>query len=83
MHDREDLHLQLPSIKSVGYRQVWQYLDGDLDYDAMVEKSNIVTRQLAKRQTTWLRSWPNLQQLGEPSAKSIDKVLNYLESVSI
>lgn len=83
LHDREDLNLQLPSMKSVGYRQVWQYLDGDLDYDAMVEKSIIATRQLAKRQTTWLRSWPNLQQLGEPSAKSIDNVLNYLGSVSI
>lgn len=83
LYDREDLHLQLPSIKSVGYRQVWQYLEGDLDYDAMVERSIIATRQLAKRQTTWLRSWPNLQQLDEPSAKSIDNVLKYLESVSI
>ena len=83
LYDREDLHLKLPSIKSVGYRQVWQYLEGDLDYDAMVERSIIATRQLAKRQTTWLRSWPNLQQLDEPSAKSIDNVLKYLESVSM
>jgi tRNA dimethylallyltransferase len=83
LYDREDLHLQLPSIKSVGYRQVWQYLEGDLDYDAMVERSIIATRQLAKRQTTWLRNWPNLQPLDEPSAKSIDNVLKYLESVSI
>jgi tRNA dimethylallyltransferase len=83
LHDREELNLQLPSIKSVGYRQIWQYLDGELDYDAMIEKSIIATRQLAKRQTTWLRSWPNLQQLGAPTAKSIDNVLNYLESVSI
>ena len=83
LHDREDLHLHLNSIKSVGYRQIWQYLEGDLDYDGMVERSIIATRQLAKRQITWLRSWPNLLQLGEPPAKSIDNVLKYLESVSI
>lgn len=83
LHDREDLHLNHNSIKSVGYRQIWQYLEGDLDYDGMVERSIIATRQLAKRQITWLRSWPNLLQLGEPPAKSIDNVLKYLESVSI
>ncbi len=83
LHDREDLHIHLNSIKSVGYRQIWQYLEGDLDYDGMVERSIIATRQLAKRQITWLRSWPNLLQLGEPPAKSIDNVLKYLESVSI
>ncbi|MDA1370988.1 MAG: tRNA (adenosine(37)-N6)-dimethylallyltransferase MiaA [Proteobacteria bacterium] len=83
LYNRDDLHPQLPSIKSVGYRQVWQHLAGDLDYDAMVEKSIIATRQLAKRQLTWLRSWQNLQGLDGPSANAIDSVLKYVDSTSI
>ena len=83
LYQRADLHPLLPSIKSVGYRQVWEYLDGGLDYDAMVEKSIIATRQLAKRQLTWLRSWDNLRGLSDSSAKSIEIVLNYVDSVSI
>ena len=78
LHRRGDLHPMLPSIKSVGYRQVWQHLEGQLSYDDMVEKSIIATRQLAKRQLTWLRGWENLLSLNDPSANSIDKVLNYL-----
>lgn len=50
------LHEDLPSIRSVGYRQAWQYLDGQMDYDTMVEKAIIATRQLCKRQSTWLRA---------------------------
>ncbi|MEQ8954330.1 MAG: tRNA (adenosine(37)-N6)-dimethylallyltransferase MiaA [Gammaproteobacteria bacterium] len=79
LHRRDDLNPLLPSIKSVGYRQVWQYLEGQLSYDGMVEKSIIATRQLAKRQLTWLRSWEKLHNLNDPSANSIDKVLNYLD----
>ena len=58
---RGDLHENLPAIKAVGYRQVWAYLDGQWDYPTMVEKGIIATRQLAKRQLTWLRKWPGLQ----------------------
>ncbi len=87
LYQRDDLHPLLPSIKSVGYRQVWQYLAGDLSYDGMVEKSIIATRQLAKRQLTWLRSWENLENLGDPSALSVatitDSVLKYTDSISI
>ncbi|NKB35064.1 MAG: tRNA (adenosine(37)-N6)-dimethylallyltransferase MiaA [Pseudomonadales bacterium] len=83
LYQREDLHEMLPSIKSVGYRQVWQHLAGELSYDAMVEKSIIATRQLAKRQLTWLRSWENLRSLRDPSGKSIDTVLKYVESTAI
>lgn len=60
---RGDLHPDLPSIRSVGYRQVWEYLDGLSDYDTMVERGIAATRQLAKRQLTWLRGWDNLQEL--------------------
>lgn len=80
---RGDLNHQLPSIKSVGYRQVWQHLDGEIDYDGMVEKSIIATRQLAKRQLTWLRSWPSLQSLSNSSTQSVQHVLKYMETISI
>lgn len=83
LFDRGDLTESLPSIKSVGYRQIWQYLAGDLDYDGMVERSIIATRQLAKRQLTWLRSWPDLQPLGESPTDSIERILNYVDSNSI
>ena len=60
---RGDLHLDMPSMRCVGYRQCWQYLDNEFDHATMVEKSTAATRQLAKRQLTWLRSWPDLQWL--------------------
>ncbi|MFA0810294.1 tRNA (adenosine(37)-N6)-dimethylallyltransferase MiaA [Microbulbifer epialgicus] len=60
---RGDLHEDLPAIRSVGYRQVWHYLDGRCDYDEMVAAGVAATRQLAKRQLTWLRRWPDLQTL--------------------
>ncbi|MTW10380.1 tRNA (adenosine(37)-N6)-dimethylallyltransferase MiaA [Pseudoduganella eburnea] len=55
---RGDLHLGLPSIRCVGYRQAWEYLDGTIDYTAMRETGIIATRQLCKRQLTWLRAMP-------------------------
>ena len=60
---RGDLHLDMPSMRCVGYRQCWQYLDNEYDHATMVEKATAATRQLAKRQLTWLRSWPDLQWL--------------------
>jgi tRNA dimethylallyltransferase len=83
LYQRGDLHVEMPSIKSVGYRQVWQYLAGELDYDGMVERGIVATRQLAKRQLTWLRSWDNLHSLADTSAKSVDSVLNFAESIAI
>jgi len=60
LHQRADLNADLPAIRSVGYRQMWQHLDGELSLEQAVERGVIATRQLAKRQFTWLRSWPNL-----------------------
>ncbi|WP_210147110.1 tRNA (adenosine(37)-N6)-dimethylallyltransferase MiaA [Shewanella maritima] len=60
---RGDLHIDMPSMRCVGYRQCWQYLDGEFDYKTMVEKGTAATRQLAKRQLTWLRGWPDLHWL--------------------
>ena len=55
LYERGDLNELMPSMRAVGYRQVWAYLQGVDDYDAMTEKAIIATRQLAKRQFTWLR----------------------------
>ena len=57
LRQRSDLHVGLPSIRAVGYRQVWDHLDGKLDAVQMQERGIIATRQLAKRQFTWLRGW--------------------------
>jgi tRNA dimethylallyltransferase len=53
----------LPSMRAVGYRQAWAYLDGDIDLTALREQGIAATRQLAKRQLTWLRSWPDAVEL--------------------
>jgi tRNA dimethylallyltransferase len=55
LRSRPELNLSLPSMRCVGYRQIWQYLDGDLSRRQMTEKALAATRQLAKRQITWLR----------------------------
>ena len=52
---RGDLHTDMPSIRCVGYRQMWSYLNGEIPYDEMVYRGVCATRQLAKRQVTWLR----------------------------
>jgi len=63
LFQRQDLHENLPAIRCVGYRQMWQYLAGQLTHEEMVNQGIAATRQLAKRQLTWLRSWPDLQWL--------------------
>lgn len=55
LFERGDLNEKLPAIRAVGYRQVWSYLQGEYDQELMIEKGIIATRQLAKRQFTWLR----------------------------
>ena len=55
---QSELNLSLPSMRCVGYRQVWQYLDGSLSRDEMIFRAVVATRQLAKRQMTWLRKQP-------------------------
>jgi tRNA dimethylallyltransferase len=57
------LTVDLPSMRAVGYRQAWSYLDGEIDLAALRERGIAATRQLAKRQLTWLRSWPDVNEL--------------------
>lgn len=75
LKQRDDLHLGLPAMKSVGYRQVWEYLDGEIDRAALVERGIIATRQLAKRQLTWLRRWKELHWVDSQQAHALDNVL--------
>lgn len=73
---RGDLHLDLPSMRCVGYRQCWQYLMGEYTEAEMQLKGIAATRQLAKRQLTWLRSWSHLTWLQSEKIKNIDILLN-------
>ena len=80
---RGDLHAGLPSIRAVGYRQVWDYLDGRLSHEDMAERGIIATRQLAKRQFTWLRGWDKLHWLDSQADDNLALALKYLQTVSI
>ncbi|MCU0811362.1 MAG: tRNA (adenosine(37)-N6)-dimethylallyltransferase MiaA [Thiobacillaceae bacterium] len=57
------LNAELPSMRAVGYRQAWAYLEGEIDLQQLREQGIAATRQLAKRQLTWLRSWPGAVEL--------------------
>ncbi|MBQ0799318.1 MAG: tRNA (adenosine(37)-N6)-dimethylallyltransferase MiaA [Porticoccaceae bacterium] len=81
LHQRGDLHPDMPSIRAVGYRQVWGFLDGDYGYEDTLERGIAATRQLAKRQFTWLRGWPDLQALAVGEGEGMvawDDALNTL-----
>jgi tRNA dimethylallyltransferase len=78
---RGDLHLDLPSMRCVGYRQMWQHLAGEYDDATMQFKGVVATRQLAKRQLTWLRSWPKLQVFDSVDAKLTFNVLQLLDRI--
>ncbi len=79
-HDK--VYRELPAIKSCGYNQVWQYLSGEITKEVMIEKSIITTRQLAKRQLTWLRSyrntWDNITWLDGPERNLLAKIIKVL-----
>ncbi len=80
LRSRGDLHQDLPSIRCVGYRQMWQYLDGDFDHDEMIFRGICATRQLAKRQLTWLRNWPDLHWLSTDDETNLAQVLTLLKT---
>lgn len=78
LHQRGDLTPELPSIRCVGYRQVWDYLEGRISYEDMVAKGVAATRQLAKRQITWLRSWPKVHWLETEDTGKYAKVVGWI-----
>jgi len=87
LYKRGDLHPRLPSIRAVGYRQVWSYLEGECDLEEARFRALVATRNLAKRQLTWLRSWEsaailytdNQQGRKLAEAKLVTKALNLLD----
>ena len=79
LRTRGDLHPELPSMRCVGYRQMWAYLEGNLTWEQMVERAVIATRQLAKRQLTWLRKYPNQGRFDCMRLKT-DAIRHYLDA---
>ncbi len=92
LHARDDLHMDLPAVRAVGYRQLWRYLDGDYGLERARELCVTATRQLAKRQLTWLRGWPGLVWLltdrsgahlvDAPTLSPSAAALKYLDTVT-
>lgn len=91
LYERNDLHVDLPSIRAVGYRQVWDYLAGEISHEEMKLRGIAATRQLAKRQFTWLRSWQGLEWIYTQdedlnllsSEEIVNKALNFLAKRTI
>ncbi|NTS77472.1 tRNA (adenosine(37)-N6)-dimethylallyltransferase MiaA [Catenovulum sp. SM1970] len=76
LYNRGDLNPDMPSIRCVGYRQMWDYIDGQIDFDEMRFKGVAATRQLAKRQLTWLRGWQNVKWLESENNQNLASVLH-------
>ena len=78
---RGDLHTDMPSVRCVGYRQMWSYISGEIDYDEMVYRGVCATRQLAKRQMTWLRGWEGVEWLdSEKPDEALTRVIQVVSA---
>lgn len=81
LYQRPDLHPGLPSIRCVGYRQLWSYLDGEVSLDLAIEQAIAATRQLAKRQLTWLRSEPERQQFNCQNPQAAEQIVQAVRQI--
>lgn len=81
LYERGDLHTDLPSIRCVGYRQLWRHLAGEVDLDTAIEQGIAATRQLAKRQLTWLRSQPDRIQINCFATNVPQQVLHHVKTL--
>ncbi|MFA6922332.1 MAG: tRNA (adenosine(37)-N6)-dimethylallyltransferase MiaA [Gallionella sp.] len=79
LRNRYDLHPELPSMRCVGYRQAWQYMEGEIDMAQLIETGIVATRQLAKRQLTWLRSMPENVEINCLSDNLTEQVRSALQ----
>ncbi len=77
LYRRGDLVATMPSLRAVGYRQVWSYLSGEIGLSEMTEKAIVATRQLAKRQYTWLRKETDAVHLLTGDSALLAKALRY------
>ncbi len=78
LYEKDNLNASLPAMRMVGYRQVWRYLAGQLDYKTMTERAIVATRQLAKRQLTWFRRERGAEWFASQDAAIPANLLNYL-----
>ena len=74
LFERGDLNSELPSMKAVGYRQIWSFLVNELSYEEMVERAIVATRRLAKHQYTWLNAWQGLHVIVRPESTEVLKI---------
>lgn len=79
---RGDLHRGLPAIRCVGYRQMWEHLRGETDAATMRERGLAATRQLAKRQLTWLRGWEGVHWIDSDASDAHEQVLKIVRGSS-
>ena len=71
--------MTMPSIRTVGYRQIWEYLTKEVNYSQMIERAVAATRQLAKRQITWLRTYPDLHAFDSANSLIEKQCTEYLQ----
>lgn len=81
--ERGDLHAGMPSIRCVGYRQMWSYFSDEYDRETMRYKGIVATRQLAKRQLTWLRGWQGINWFESESSNLVSDALKLLDPAVI
>ncbi len=80
---RGDLHVGMPSIRCVGYRQMWSWFGGEYDRETMRYKGIVATRQLAKRQLTWLRGWDDVNWLSTEEGNLLARALKLVDPAVI
>ncbi len=78
---RGDLDLSVPSMRAVGYRQVWEYLEGKTDKQQMIERGITITRQFAKRQMTWLRREQDAAWIATEEDNILEQAVHYLAPI--
>lgn len=93
LRSRYVLDPDMPAMRAVGYRQVWDYLDNKIDRSQLLAQGTAATRQLAKRQLTWLRKWPDLHKLSPDYEQNrhntalqtcaVDKISSVLQELSL
>ncbi|MBW3566769.1 MAG: tRNA (adenosine(37)-N6)-dimethylallyltransferase MiaA, partial [Proteobacteria bacterium] len=80
LRSRGDLSIDLPSMRSVGYRQLWQHLEGECDLDEAVRRSIVASRQYAKRQMTWFRAEPDVTWFDSAAAETERRIADAVDA---
>ncbi len=80
LYSRSDLHAELPAIRAVGYRQLWQHLAGACSLEAAIQLGIVATRQLARRQLIWMRAEPALQWVDSMATDALTQVVQKIEA---